>query len=136
MKRDVTYRPLLELLVEHSLKDTPYDRQSLSVVSSTNTNTSCTLRYQGKIVKKNTQYGTRSIDGVFLQVLPDQRHQYSLNCCRDCDNYMGAMVTSIPFVHPTHVAKIIQLLRQQALYNTIIGSCLRKRASAGERLIQ
>ena len=52
MKRDVTYRPLLELLVEHSLKDTPYDRQSLSVVSSTNTNTSCTLRYQGKIVKK------------------------------------------------------------------------------------
>ena len=67
MKRDVTYRPLLELLVEHSLKDTPYDRQSLSVVSSTNTNTSCTLRYQGKIVKKypirNSQYRWRLFAG-------------------------------------------------------------------------
>ena len=66
-----------------------------------------------------------------LQVLSDQKHSYSLNCCRDCDDYMGAVVTKIPFVHPTDVGKIVQLLRQQALYNTIIGSCLRKHACSG-----
>lgn len=66
--------------------------------------------------------------GLFV-TLPDQCHCYFLS---DSTNLMGYLVTSIPFSDPQHVPKIINLLRQQALFNTIIASCVRVGAKQGE----
>ncbi|KAJ8959121.1 hypothetical protein NQ318_022378 [Aromia moschata] len=59
--------------------------------------------------------------GLFV-TLPDQNHCYFMteNKCMD-----GVLVTSIPFTHPAHVANILKILREQALFNTIISSCVR-----------
>lgn len=37
----------------------------------------------------------------------------------------GVVVKSIPFTEPAHVPKILRLLKQQALFNTLITSCIR-----------
>lgn len=40
----------------------------------------------------------------------------------------GVLVGSIPFTHPAHVPQILVFLRQQALFNTLISSCVRPMA--------
>ena len=40
----------------------------------------------------------------------------------------GVLVGSIPFTHPVHVPQILVFLRQQALFNTLISSCVRPMA--------
>lgn len=50
-------------------------------------------------------------------------------------NMDGILVHSIPFTHPSHVAQILVILRQQALFNTIIASCVRPNSKQGEKLI-
>lgn len=40
----------------------------------------------------------------------------------------GVLVCSIPFTHPAHVPQILVYLRQQALFNTLIASCVRSMA--------
>lgn len=37
----------------------------------------------------------------------------------------GVEVLSIPFTEPSHVPKILRILRQQALFNTLVSSCIR-----------
>lgn len=46
-------------------------------------------------------------------------------------NMEGALVSSIPFTHPTHVPNILMVLREQALFNTIISSCVRPNSRQG-----
>jgi mediator of RNA polymerase II transcription subunit 1 len=59
--------------------------------------------------------------GLFV-TLPDQSHCYFMTENKTMD---GVLVTSIPFTHPAHVSQILVILRQQALFNTIISSCVR-----------
>ncbi|KAF5288427.1 hypothetical protein FQR65_LT02079 [Abscondita terminalis] len=59
--------------------------------------------------------------GLFV-TLPEQHHCYFLT---DNKNMEGILVHSIPFTHPGHVSQILVILRQQALFNTIITSCVR-----------
>ncbi|XP_074040881.1 mediator complex subunit 1 [Leptinotarsa decemlineata] len=59
--------------------------------------------------------------GLFV-TLPDQNHCYFLT---ENKNMNGVLVSNIPFTHPAHVASILMILREQALFNTIIGSCVR-----------
>ncbi|KAK3603593.1 hypothetical protein CHS0354_017310 [Potamilus streckersoni] len=66
--------------------------------------------------------------------LPDQNHVYYLNnVSGGCLGEMGAIVTKIPFTHPTSVAKVLNALRQQLLFNTVISSCIRHSPSQGAR---
>lgn len=68
--------------------------------------------------------------GLFVS-LPDQCHCYFLT-----DNKQEAMlVTSIPFSDPQQIPKVIQLLRQQALFNTLVASCIRVNSVKGKQLI-
>lgn len=60
--------------------------------------------------------------------LPDQQHCYFLTENR---NMEGILVNSIPFTHPCHVSRILIILRQQALFNTIITSCVRQNSKQG-----
>ncbi|CAG9773948.1 unnamed protein product [Ceutorhynchus assimilis] len=59
--------------------------------------------------------------GLFV-TLPDQTHCY---CMTENRNMNSIFVSSIPFTHPAHVANILMILREQAMFNTIIGSCVR-----------
>ncbi|XP_005088993.1 mediator of RNA polymerase II transcription subunit 1 [Aplysia californica] len=58
-----------------------------------------------------------------LVSLPDQQHIYFLN--GGGQDQQGVMISRIPFTHPTHVPKILSLMRQQLLFNIVIASCIR-----------
>lgn len=62
---------------------------------------------------------------VYSIKLLDQYHTYHI-----LDSYLerqdGVYVTKIPFTHPTSIPNILRVLRQQALFNFFIGSCIRR----------
>lgn len=62
---------------------------------------------------------------VYSVKLLDQYHTYHI-----LDNYLerqdGVYVTKIPFTHPTSIPNILRVLRQQALFNFVVGSCIRR----------
>ncbi|XP_050439662.1 mediator of RNA polymerase II transcription subunit 1 [Adelges cooleyi] len=53
--------------------------------------------------------------------LPDQQHCYFLTD----SNLKGVFIQNIKFTHPSQVPRIIAYLRQQALFNCLIRSCVR-----------
>lgn len=67
---------------------------------------------------------------IFLsfQTLPDQQHCYFMT---ESKNLEGILVSNIPFSHPAHVAQILVLLRQQALFNVLVSSCIRSASKHG-----
>ena len=58
----------------------------------------------------------------FLQTLPDQSHCYFL---MDHESLQGYTIKRIPFAHPSNLIGIVAILRQQAVFNAIVGSCVR-----------
>ncbi|BFZ02063.1 hypothetical protein BsWGS_05103 [Bradybaena similaris] len=61
-----------------------------------------------------------------LQSLPDQQHIYFLDSLNgQSPDQQGVMVSRIPFTHPTHVPQVLNLMRQQLLFNIVIASCIR-----------
>ena len=70
-----------------------------------------------------------SRDCSFFVRLPDQEHAYFIH--HDVPQLRGITLSSIPFTHPTHVPQILVFLRQQVLFNVLIGSCMRKVTSFG-----
>ncbi|KAK2159431.1 hypothetical protein LSH36_153g01015 [Paralvinella palmiformis] len=75
-------------------------------------------------VRKKDLADINSQNGLHVH-LPDQRHSYFLHSWPGGIDPEGAIVTEIPFTHPTHVATILNYLRQQVLFNTIVSSCVR-----------
>ncbi|XP_021921531.1 mediator of RNA polymerase II transcription subunit 1 isoform X2 [Zootermopsis nevadensis] len=59
--------------------------------------------------------------GLFV-TLPDQQHCFFMT---ESKNLEGILVSNIPFLHPAHVPQILMLLRQQALFNVLVSSCIR-----------
>ncbi|GBP22374.1 Mediator of RNA polymerase II transcription subunit 1 [Eumeta japonica] len=72
----------------------------------------------GKIVELNFT------KGLFVN-LPEQYQCYFLCETRGLE---GCIVRSVPFTHPSHVPQLLSCLRQQALFNTLIASCVRLQA--------
>ncbi|XP_060795335.1 mediator of RNA polymerase II transcription subunit 1 isoform X2 [Neoarius graeffei] len=65
----------------------------------------------------------------FYASLPGQQHCYFLNGdapVQDGKSLQGALVSKIPFRHPAHVPTLLDIIRHQAAYNTLIGSCVKK----------
>uniref|UniRef100_A0A671YDV9 Mediator of RNA polymerase II transcription subunit 1 n=1 Tax=Sparus aurata TaxID=8175 RepID=A0A671YDV9_SPAAU len=65
----------------------------------------------------------------FYSVLPDQAHCYFLNGdapVQDGHSLQGALVSKIPFRHPAQVPLLLDIIRHQAAYNNLIGSCVRR----------
>uniref|UniRef100_A0A8C6TNE8 Mediator of RNA polymerase II transcription subunit 1 n=1 Tax=Neogobius melanostomus TaxID=47308 RepID=A0A8C6TNE8_9GOBI len=65
----------------------------------------------------------------FYSILPDQQHCYFLNGdapVQDGHCLQGALVTKIPFRHPAQVPLLLDIIRHQAAYNTLIGSCVKQ----------
>ena len=70
-----------------------------------------------------------------MQTLPDQQHVFYMNDINGCSLEQSAvMVSKIPFTHPTNVAQVLNSLRQQLLFNTVIGSSIRPTASHGKKI--
>lgn len=67
--------------------------------------------------------------GPYFVKLPDQEHCYHMN--EGLSHVDGIMIQSIPFTHPTFVPQILVFLRQQVLFNVVIGSCIRKLSKFG-----
>ncbi|XP_052799158.1 uncharacterized protein LOC128230753 [Mya arenaria] len=61
--------------------------------------------------------------------LPDQQHAYYLNGSTEgvLGGY-GCLVRKIPFTHPTMVPKVLSLLRQQLVFNSVLSSVVRPQA--------
>jgi len=59
--------------------------------------------------------------GLFV-TLPDQQHCYFMT---ETPDLLGQLVTDIPFRHPAQVPVIVDVLRRQAVFNTLIASCVR-----------
>ncbi|WAQ93871.1 MED1-like protein [Mya arenaria] len=58
-----------------------------------------------------------------MTTLPDQQHAYYLNGSTEgvLGGY-GCLVRKIPFTHPTMVPKVLSLLRQQLVFNSVLSS--------------
>lgn len=66
---------------------------------------------------------------LLYQSLPGQQHCYFLNCdapVQDGRCLQGALVSKIPFRHPAQVPALLDVIRHQAAYNTLIASCVKK----------
>ncbi|CAH2048555.1 unnamed protein product, partial [Iphiclides podalirius] len=59
--------------------------------------------------------------GLFVH-LPEQTQCYFMCESRGLE---GCVVGSVPFTHPSHVPPLLACLRQQALFNALITSCVR-----------
>uniref|UniRef100_A0A674MV46 Mediator of RNA polymerase II transcription subunit 1 n=1 Tax=Takifugu rubripes TaxID=31033 RepID=A0A674MV46_TAKRU len=71
---------------------------------------------------------------TFYSVLPGQLHCYFLNGdapVQDGQSLQGAIVSKIPFRHPAQVPLLLDIVRHQAAYNSLISSCV-KRTSVDE----
>jgi mediator of RNA polymerase II transcription subunit 1 len=66
--------------------------------------------------------------GLFVSLL-DQCHYYYMT---ENKSLQGIVVSKIPFTEPGHVPQIINLLRQQALFNTLMSSCIRTNGKQGD----
>ncbi|CAH0715648.1 unnamed protein product, partial [Brenthis ino] len=72
----------------------------------------------GKIVELNLS------KGLFVN-LPEQWQCYFLCETRGLE---GCVVGSVPFTHSSHVPPLLAALRQQALFNALVASCVRLQA--------
>lgn len=73
----------------------------------------------------------------YFQTLPDQQHVFYMNDINGCSLEQPAvMVSKIPFTHPTNVAQVLNCLRQQLIFNTVIGSSIRPNASQGKIFLE
>jgi len=59
--------------------------------------------------------------GLFV-TLPDQQHCYYLT---DTPELTGQLISYVPFSHPSQVPRIVDVLRRQALFNSLVASCVR-----------
>uniref|UniRef100_A0A4W3IU76 Mediator of RNA polymerase II transcription subunit 1 n=2 Tax=Callorhinchus milii TaxID=7868 RepID=A0A4W3IU76_CALMI len=65
----------------------------------------------------------------FYASLPGQQHCYFLNKDAPIHNgrcLQGTLLHKIPFRHPGQVPQILELIRPQVVYNTLIGSCVKR----------
>lgn len=75
------------------------------------------------------QSDSKCTSSPFTIQLPDQAHAYfassdSSSCC--WTQQEAIEINCIPFDHPTCVPQILSHLRQQVLFNVLVGSCIRR----------
>ncbi|CAD7081015.1 unnamed protein product [Hermetia illucens] len=66
--------------------------------------------------------------GLFI-TLPDQNHCYFFT---ENKRLKGSAISSIPYTEPSQVPKVLTMLRQQALFYTLLASCVREDSKMGD----
>lgn len=69
---------------------------------------------------------------TFHVKLPDQKHRYFVTDSLMVGDVRGVLITKILFVQHTQVIQTLQCLRQQATYNALVSSCVRKTSDGDE----
>ncbi|KAK3108146.1 hypothetical protein FSP39_002003 [Pinctada imbricata] len=78
------------------------------------------------LVLQQSTKGKLSPSNEFFVTLPDQQHVYYMSdVSGNSLDQQAVLVTRIPFTHPTSVAQVLNILRQQLMFNTVVGSCIR-----------
>lgn len=83
-----------------------------------------------KLVAENASEGAITVDrnkGLTV-TLPDQCHCYFIT---DSRQMTGELVSAVPFTEPRQLFEVIRFMRQQALFNALIASCVRPKAVPG-----
>ncbi|CAI5788090.1 mediator of RNA polymerase II transcription subunit 1-like isoform X2 [Podarcis lilfordi] len=76
-------------------------------------------------LSENHPHGLIASSSSFIVSLPGcPKHSYFLDKGIEKSDTAGAMVKKIPFTHPKCVPDMIEVLRRQAAYNTLISSCV------------
>ncbi|XP_060104148.1 mediator of RNA polymerase II transcription subunit 1-like isoform X2 [Heteronotia binoei] len=66
-----------------------------------------------------------AVNNFFVVCLPDcPKHCYYINNGTGASCLTGAVVSKLPFTHLQYVPDIIEVLRHQAAYNTLVSSCI------------
>ncbi|XP_068531046.1 mediator of RNA polymerase II transcription subunit 1-like isoform X2 [Anas acuta] len=69
----------------------------------------------------------------FFVSLPDSpKHCYFINTGSAKSDLAGALVSKIPFTHPKCVPDVIEILRHQMAYNSLISSCVSEKHTNGD----
>uniref|UniRef100_A0A3Q1KD49 Mediator of RNA polymerase II transcription subunit 1 n=1 Tax=Anabas testudineus TaxID=64144 RepID=A0A3Q1KD49_ANATE len=87
------------------------------------------VQSQLQLLEEGSSTSPPSHNMHFYSLLPDQQHCYFLNGdapVQDGRSLQGALVSKIPFRHPAQVPLLLDIIRHQAAYNTLIGSCVRR----------
>ncbi|KAG8008673.1 Mediator of RNA polymerase II transcription subunit 1 [Nibea albiflora] len=87
------------------------------------------VQSQRQLLEEGSSTPPPSHNMHFYSVLPDQQHCYFLNGdapVQDGRSLQGALVTKIPFRHPAQVPLLLDIIRHQAAYNNLIGSCVKR----------
>ncbi|KAJ6660697.1 hypothetical protein lerEdw1_017694 [Lerista edwardsae] len=80
-------------------------------------------------LSKEEEPGPLNHNMRFYAALPGQQHCYFLNKdapLPDGRSLQGTLLSKIPFHHPSRVPLILNLIRHQVAYNTLIGSCVKR----------
>ncbi|XP_050161302.1 mediator of RNA polymerase II transcription subunit 1-like isoform X5 [Myiozetetes cayanensis] len=76
-------------------------------------------------LKEKRSEGLSTNESCFFVSLPDcPKHCYFINKDSEKSDLAGALVSKIPFSHPKCVPGVIEILRHQVAYNTLISSCV------------
>lgn len=102
----------------------------IELASSENIKAECLVNLIAKQILNDRYEKVKSQNGPFHVKLPDQIHCYHMN--QSIGQLKGINITSIPFTHPTSVPQILVHLRQQVLFNVVIGSCIRQVSKLGK----
>ncbi|XP_054285871.1 mediator of RNA polymerase II transcription subunit 1 [Macrosteles quadrilineatus] len=81
------------------------------------------------LITQHVSKGKLDTRGLLVN-LPDQQHRYFMT---DSPGLEAVLVRSVPFTLPQHVPAILNLLRQQALFNSVVASCIRPNSKLGEQ---
>ncbi|XP_068023196.1 mediator of RNA polymerase II transcription subunit 1 [Melanerpes formicivorus] len=80
-------------------------------------------------LSKEAEPGPLNHNMHFYAALPGQQHCYFLNKdapLPDGRSLQGTLLSKIAFQHPGRVPLILNLIRHQVAYNTLIGSCVKR----------
>ncbi|KAG5673509.1 hypothetical protein PVAND_003551 [Polypedilum vanderplanki] len=114
-------KQITNLNVLEEIASKPIVKMENSLASVESHKEHCSLLNQIITLESEGSY-TNAQKGLFVS-LADQSHCYFIS---DNPEMTGVNVKSIQFTEPSHVTKIIKLLREQALFNSLIASCVRQ----------
>ncbi|NWZ28080.1 MED1 polymerase, partial [Asarcornis scutulata] len=68
----------------------------------------------------------------FVSLSDSPKHCYFINTGSAKSDLAGALVSKIPFTHPKCVPDVIEILRHQMAYNSLISSCVSEKHTNGD----
>uniref|UniRef100_A0A8C5TDR8 Mediator of RNA polymerase II transcription subunit 1 n=1 Tax=Malurus cyaneus samueli TaxID=2593467 RepID=A0A8C5TDR8_9PASS len=82
------------------------------------------LIVQSTLKEKSSQNLSTNKSSFFVSLPDCPKHCYFINKGSEKSDLAGALVSKIPFSHPKCVPGVIEILRHQVAYNTLISSCI------------